>query len=121
MRRSRVSATFSDLAVSSGYGEELQTLLDESVEELYEDAPVAHMSSLIGGSILRVNRTLEAWTHYSRSELVGKKRLHDLLAPGAHIYYETHYAPLLQMQGEVREIALELVRADGTRLPVLMN
>jgi PAS domain S-box-containing protein len=107
--------------VSSGYGDELQTLLDESVEELYEDAPVAHMSSLVGGSILRVNRTLEAWTHYSRSELVGKKRLHDLLAPGARIYYETHYAPLLQMQGEVREIALELVRADGTRLPVLMN
>ena len=37
--------------------------------------------------------------------------------PGARIYYETHYAPLLQMQGSVREIAVELVRADGTRLP----
>ena len=50
-----------------------------------------------------------------------RQRLHDLLAPGARIYYETHYAPLLQMQGRVREIAVELVRADGGRLPALLN
>jgi len=44
-----------------------------------------------------------------------------LLAPGDRIYYETHYAPLLQMQGAVREIAVEIVRANGDRLPALMN
>jgi sigma-B regulation protein RsbU (phosphoserine phosphatase) len=37
------------------------------------------------------------------------------------IYHETHYAPMLQMQGGTREIALEIVRADGRRLPVLVN
>ena len=41
--------------------------------------------------------------------------------PGGRIYHETHYAPLLRMQGSVREIALDLVRADGARLPVLVN
>ena len=70
---------------------------------------------------MKLNETLLAWTGYRREELVGKKRFHDLLVPGARIYYETHYAPLLQMQGEVSEIAVELLRADGTRLPVLLN
>jgi PAS domain S-box-containing protein len=96
-------------------------LLHESAEELYENAPVAYLSTLLDGTIVRVNETLVRWTGHARKDLVGRKRLHDLLPPGARIYYETHYAPLLQMQGSVREIAVELLRADGTRLPVLLN
>jgi PAS domain S-box-containing protein len=99
----------------------LATLPEESAEELYEHAPAGYLSALPGGLIVRVNETLLGWTGYGRDELVGRKRVHDLLAPGARIYYETHYAPLLRMQGSVREIAVELVRADGSRLPVLLN
>jgi PAS domain S-box-containing protein len=97
------------------------TLLENDAEELYEQAPAGYVSTLPGGLIVRINATLLAWTGYRREELLGKKQLQDLLAPGARIYYETHYAPLLQMQGEVREIAVELLRADGGRLPVLLN
>ena len=93
----------------------------EDAEALYEEAPVAYASTQVDGTIIRVNRTLEAWTGLDRSSLIGTTRLQELLAPGARIYYETHYAPLLQMQGSVREIAVELVRADGRRLPVLMS
>jgi PAS domain S-box-containing protein len=96
-------------------------LLHEDAEDLYENAPTAYFTSLLDGTLVRVNRTLLRWTGYEREELVGRKRLHDLLPRGAQIYYETHYAPLLRMQGEVREIAVELVRADGTRIPVIMN
>src|SRR5207245_1286400 len=42
-------------------------------------------------------------------------------APGGRIYHETHFAPMLRMHGTAREIAFELVRADGSRLPVLVN
>ena len=45
---------------------------------------------------------------------VGRRRFQDLLTAGGRIYHETHYAPLLRMQGAVREIAVEIVRADGT-------
>jgi PAS domain S-box-containing protein len=96
-------------------------LLDESLQDIYEDAPVGYISSLVDGTIVRINRTLLGWAGRERGDLVGRARLHDLLAPGARIYYETHVAPLLQMQGEVREIAAELLRADGSRLSVLMN
>ena len=96
-------------------------LLEESVEDLYEHAPVGYLSTLPSGLAVKANETLLALTGYRREELVGRRRLHDLLAPGARIYYETHYAPLLQMQGTVNEIAVELIRADGSRIPVLLN
>lgn len=96
-------------------------LLDEDVEELYEHAPAGYFSTLLDGTIVKANATLLSWLRYERDELVGRRRLHDLLPPGARIYYETHYAPLLQMQGTVSEIALELVRSDQGRLPVLLN
>jgi serine/threonine-protein kinase RsbW len=48
-------------------------------------------------------------------------RLPDLLSAGGRVYYETHLAPLLRLQGAVREVALDVVRADGSVLPCLVN
>lgn len=93
----------------------------EDAVELFEDAPCGYLSTHPDGTIIRVNRTFESWTGYSRANLLDGRRFQDLLAPGARIYHETHYAPLLRMQGSVREIAVEIVRADGTRLPALIN
>ena len=70
---------------------------------------------------MRVNETFLRWTGYAADQLVGVKRLQDLLTAGGRIYHETHYAPLLRMQGNVRELAVDIVCADGRRLPVLMN
>ena len=70
---------------------------------------------------MRVNATFERWTGYAREDLVGVRRFQDLLTAGGRIYHETHYAPLLRMQGNVREIAVDIVCADGRRLPVLIN
>lgn len=95
-------------------------LLDESAEDLYENAPCGYLTTLPDGTVARVNRTLLEWTGHSRDAVVGSP-FTDLLSPGARIYHETHYAPLLRMQEAVREIALEIVRADGSRLPVLVN
>ncbi len=95
-------------------------LLEESAEDLFEDAPCGYLTCAVDGTILRVNRTFEHWTGHDRATLVGR-RFRDLLAPAGRIYHETHYVPLLEMQGAVREIALDIVRADGTRLPALIN
>jgi PAS domain S-box-containing protein len=89
-------------------------------DTLFEDAPCGYLITDPGGRILRANRTFASWTGHDAGALPGR-RIHDLLAPGARIYYETHVAPLLQMQGSISEIALEVVRADGSRLPALVN
>jgi PAS domain S-box-containing protein len=94
--------------------------LAESAEDLYEHAPCGYLSALPDGTLVKTNATFLTWTGYTRDELLAR-RFQDLLTAGGRIYHETHYAPLLSMQGSVREIALELVCADGRRLPVLVN
>ena len=94
---------------------------DEDAEDLYENAPCGYLSALPDGTVVKVNQTFLTWTGHRREDLVGRKRFQDLLTAGGRIFHETHYAPLLRMQGEVREIAVEIVCATGGRLPVLIN
>ena len=96
-------------------------LLDESAEELYEHAPCGYVSTLPDGTIVRVNATFLEWIGLSRDTLLAGTRFQTLLTIGSRIYYETHYAPLVRMQGFANEIALEVTRADGRALPVLVN
>ena len=96
-------------------------LLRDDPELLYERAPCGFLSTSPDGIVLKVNETLLTWLGYSREELVDRRSFVDLLTIGGKLYHETHYAPMLRMQGAVREIALDLVRADGGRLPVLVN
>jgi sigma-B regulation protein RsbU (phosphoserine phosphatase) len=95
-------------------------LLEDDPEELYDNAPCGYLSTLPDGTIAKVNATLLAWTGFDRDGLLGR-RFQELLPAGDRIFYETHFAPLLRMQGHVREIAVQLVCADGRRLPVLVN
>lgn len=96
-------------------------LLEETAEELFEEAPCGYLTTALDGTILRVNRTFETLTGHDRSHLIGQRTFQQLLSAGGRIYHETHVAPLLRMQGSVSEIALEVVRADGSRVPVLVN
>lgn len=98
-----------------------ESLLEDTAEDLFENAPCGYLATRLDGTIIKVNRTFESWTGFQRQALLAGVRFQDLLAPGDQIYHETHYAPLLQMQGSVSEIAVEVVRADGTRLPALIN
>jgi sigma-B regulation protein RsbU (phosphoserine phosphatase) len=70
---------------------------------------------------VRANTTFLTLTGYTRPELVGRFTFAQLLTPGGQIYHETHFAPMLRMQGTAREIALDIVCADGSRLPVLVS
>jgi phosphoserine phosphatase RsbU/P len=101
--------------------DEAAALREDTIEELYENAPCGDLSTLPDGTIAKVNATLLGWLGYTRDELVGRRRFSDLLTVGGRIYHETHFAPLLQMQGEVGGVALEMRAADGTRLPVLVT
>ncbi|HET9187860.1 MAG TPA: SpoIIE family protein phosphatase [Acidothermaceae bacterium] len=96
-------------------------LLDDDAEKLYEQAPCGYLSTTPDGLIIKVNQTFLTLTGYRRDDLVGRRAFADLLTAGGRIYHETHYAPMLRLQGKAREIALDLVRADGSKLPVLVN
>ncbi|MFF7903997.1 PP2C family protein-serine/threonine phosphatase [Streptomyces sp. NPDC007920] len=96
-------------------------LLEDSAEELYESAPCGYLSTLMDGTIAKINTTLLTWLGIEREAVVGRKRFTDLLTVGGKLYHETHFAPLLRMQGEISGIALEINQADGGRMPVLVS
>jgi len=96
------------------------TPVTEDLEDLYENAPCGYLSLGADGRIVKSNRTLSHWLGIEQSALVGK-RLRDLLNVAGQMFYETHFAPLLRMQGFFNEVALDFVKADGTTMHVLAN
>jgi sigma-B regulation protein RsbU (phosphoserine phosphatase) len=92
----------------------------EDLEDLYENAPCGYLSLNPDGRIVKSNHTLTRWLGMAPDALLGK-RLRDVLSIAGQIFYETHFAPLLRMQGFFDEVALDLIRADGTPLHVLAN
>jgi sigma-B regulation protein RsbU (phosphoserine phosphatase) len=99
----------------------LAALAADDPESLYDRAPCGYLTTTPDGVIAKVNRTFMTLSGYAEDDLVGRRRFVDLLTAGGRIYHETHFSPMLRMQGTAREIAFELVCADGRRLPVLVN
>ncbi|MET7746526.1 SpoIIE family protein phosphatase [Streptomyces sp. NPDC005385] len=97
------------------------SLLEDSAEELYDHAPCGYLSTLMDGTIAKINTTLLDWLSLSRDQVVGRMRFADLLTIGGKLYHETHFAPMLQMQGEVNGVALDLKAGGKQRLPVLVT
>jgi phosphoserine phosphatase RsbU/P len=91
-----------------------------TLEDHYHRAPCAYVSARPDGTVLRVNQTFLEWTGLTDEEVVGA-RFTDLLTAGGRVFYETNYLPVLHLQGEVRDLALELRRVGRDPLPVLMS
>jgi sigma-B regulation protein RsbU (phosphoserine phosphatase) len=92
------------------------------------DPPAMPVTALCGyleidaeGVITTANPEVLRLVNRALDDVVGQRTLSELLAAGDRIYYDTHFRPTLQMHGEVREVALNLVRPDGAKVPVLVN
>lgn len=94
---------------------------EESVDDVLDSAPFGFISTLPDGTITQVNATFLSWTDHSRAALLAGQRFQDLLTVPGRIFYGTHFAPLLQMQGFVKEFACQLKREDQEPLQVLVN
>jgi PAS domain S-box-containing protein len=90
-------------------------------DTFYNHSPCGYFSTAGNGIINKINDTLLVWLGYAKEEIIGKVTWQSLLSVGGKMYFETHYSPLLQMQGFVQEISFEMVKKDKTRLPILIN
>jgi sigma-B regulation protein RsbU (phosphoserine phosphatase) len=95
-------------------------VLDDPVA-LYDSAPCGFLTTTPDGVIVKTNATFRTWVQREAADLVGETSFVDLLTVGSRLYYGTHLGPLLLMAGRVQEVALDILRPDGTRLPVLVN
>ena len=94
---------------------------EESAEDLYENAPFGYISFLADGTIFKINKTLLDLLGFEREEIVQVKKIQNLFRIGGKIYFETHFFPLIRMQGFVKEINFDLLRKDGSFFPALIN
>lgn len=92
----------------------------DDFEDMFEYAPCGYITLLSNGRIERVNRTLLGWTGHTAEQMAGK-RLSDFFNMAGRIYFETHIAPLLRMQGFFNEFAIDMVTAAGEPLQMIAN
>ncbi|HUS64787.1 MAG TPA: ATP-binding protein [Kofleriaceae bacterium] len=93
---------------------------DDDLEDLYERAPCGYLSMRPDGVIVRANQTLLSWLDLRRDQVVGA-RFQDLLNMPGRIFHDTHYMPLLTMQGFAREIAFDLFRTGQPPLATIVT
>jgi PAS domain S-box-containing protein len=90
-------------------------------EVLFEHAACGLLLTGADGVILKANATACAWLGYDEADLVGTLRMQELLPVGARVFFHTHCQPILQVQGSVAEIQVDLRNRSGERLPMLIN
>jgi PAS domain S-box-containing protein len=91
------------------------------VSDLFQHAPCGLLVTGVDGTIRRVNATFCNWTGYNEQELVGVRRMSELLTMGGRVFHQTHWAPLLQIQGSAAEVKLDVVHREGHTVPMLFN
>jgi PAS domain S-box-containing protein len=90
-------------------------------ETLFEHAACGLVLTDAHGTIQRINATARNLLGYTEEELTGKMRMLDLLPVGARLFHHTHCLPILQVQGSVAEIQIDLRNRAQQRLPMLVN
>ena len=85
-----------------------------------EDAPCGLLQADSDGLILWANRTFCRWLGFELRDLA-ERRVQDLLTMGGRIFHQTHWLPLLHMQGSLAEVKLEFVDKAGQAVPVIIN
>jgi len=88
-------------------------------DDAWQRAPVGLLRLDRDGRVLAANRTLLAWLD-AAADRVHARHVGELLTVGGRLYWETHLAPLLLVEGRLDEVALEL-RHGPHRLPVLLS
>ncbi len=96
-----------------------ECLLPEA-DALLERAPCGLVVTTEDGTILRSNQTFSRWLGSDPTALLGR-RFQSLLTMGGRIFHQTHWAPLMKIQGSVAEVKLDLQHADGRVITMLLN
>jgi len=95
-------------------------MIQPLTEALYEHAACGLIVTQPNGAIERVNQTFCRMLGMEREALQGK-RFQDLLNVAGRVFLQTHWAPLLQTQGSIAEVKVELMHADGRPVPMMLS
>ena len=82
--------------------------------------PVFILHAQVMDILVDVNETLCRQLGYAKQELLQKK-IDSIFTIATRIFYQTHFFPLLKMQGHAEEIYISLQTKNKEEIPVLLN
>lgn len=89
--------------------------------DLYDNAPCGSICFQSDGLIFDINNTLAAWLGYRKEEIINIRTLPSLFKIGGKMFFETHFFPLIKLQGFIKEVYFDMIRKDKTVLHGLIN
>lgn len=92
-----------------------------SESALFDSAPCGYVVTDDDGVIVLANAEFLRIIGREAKDVVALRTLASVVTVGGRVFFETHLMPMLQHDGVVREVELDVVRADGHRTPVLFN
>ncbi|MEW5957601.1 MAG: PAS domain S-box protein [Chloroflexota bacterium] len=90
------------------------------LSDLYNNAPCGYHSLDGDGLFVRINDTELNWLGYTREEIIGKMKAPDLFTPASVETFGQNF-PVFKARGWLENLELEMVRKDGSILPVLLS
>ncbi len=90
------------------------------IYDLYNAAPCGYHSLDGDGVFVAVNDTEARWLGYRPDEMVGRMKFTDLLTEAGKASFAYNF-PRFMAQGHIDDLEFDLVRKDGSLLPVLLN
>ncbi|MBC3422822.1 PAS domain-containing sensor histidine kinase [Pseudomonas sp. RW3S2] len=86
----------------------------------FENAPCGLVVMAADGTIIRANQTFCDWLGYD-STLMHACSFEQLLTVAGRVFQSTHWKPLMDMQGSVAEVKVDLQHRNGTAVAMLLN
>lgn len=90
------------------------------IEDLYQNAPCGYYSLDADGLIIRINDTQLRWQGYAREEVVGRMHASQLFSLASCALFGQVFRTF-KRTGVLHNMDMELLRKDGSILPVLMS
>ncbi|MBE9178788.1 PAS domain S-box protein [Oculatella sp. LEGE 06141] len=90
------------------------------IHDLYNNAPCGYHSLDEDGNIVGMNDTELRWLGYARDEVVGQKKFTDFLTAESQLVFQDNF-PRFVEQGWINDLEFQLIRKDGTTMPVFLN
>ncbi len=90
------------------------------VLDLYNNAPCGYHSLDQKGTFVQINDTELTWLGYTRDEVLGRMKFSDIVTAASLELHEKIF-PEFKERGWARDLEYELVRKDGTVMPVSLS
>jgi PAS domain S-box-containing protein len=115
-----LGASFDEMARQLAAREQAIRDSREELDDLYNNAPCGYHSLDRDGMLIRMNGTELIRLGYTHEAVVGKIKFADIVTPTDRNKFEESFSLLIE-RGWVNDLELELVRSDGSILPVSLN